>query len=254
MHKKKSALLDIIRLESRGFLIDLSRQNAELVPLGLLRRMYPMVLWKTGRSQHGVIAALEILNEQPFNDEAHAIHGALLYQLGRFELAEQAILRCLNINGQCIFGRIMEVLLIMQRGQALGGGKADEYLSSAFDKVSALLDYINEVHHDYLTQYGSGGNHLVHDHSIIDGNLCCDHLVFGLFVNVIFSTKQQNRQCSLYNKKWNNQMEELCKKMLHLKPDSISMKYAVAKVFGIRYTHDHALVSFLLNAAILTVH
>eukprot|EP01083_Nonionella_stella_P080130 220005_1 len=78
-HKKD----DIIRLASRGFSIDLSVQNAELVPLGLLRRMYPIVLWKCGRSAHGMVAIREILNEQPLNASSHAIYGALLYQIGR---------------------------------------------------------------------------------------------------------------------------------------------------------------------------
>ncbi len=38
---------DIIRLENRGTLIDLSNSNADSVPLRLLRRMYPIVLWKS---------------------------------------------------------------------------------------------------------------------------------------------------------------------------------------------------------------
>ena len=39
----------IIRVEHRGFLMDFSSKNLELVPLGLLRRMYAIVQGKRGR-------------------------------------------------------------------------------------------------------------------------------------------------------------------------------------------------------------
>ena len=118
-------------------------------------------------------------------------------------------------------------------------------IHKALDKMYALLEFINETHSDYFNQFHNNQNKLVHDNSVIDGNLCIDHLVYGMYANLIFQIKSSGNNPILEKyrknndknfggnskKKRNKEIEDICKKMLHLKPDSISLKYAVAKLF-----------------------
>ena len=202
--------------------------------------MYPIVLWQSGRSQHGIIAIREILKQQAMNDAAHAIHAALLYQMQQFELAHIAMVKALTLSqpsNQCILSRLMEILLIMHFK------KNGNYLNMALNKIESLIAYINEVHCDYFNEFGNCMNSLVRDSAIIDGYLCFDHLIYAMYVKIIFAIKER-RECEpqsknrkrlkirqQYKMNENKEMEDVCKKMLHLKPHSIVLKYAIGQLF-----------------------
>ena len=107
---------------------------ADLVPLGLLRRIYPIVLWKSGRSKHGIVAVGELLHEQ---------NGTLLYQLHKWDLSRIVVTEALNLSAnKCSLARLIECLLNK-------GNKSNS------NKIVSLLQYISDsqVHCEYILQY-----------------------------------------------------------------------------------------------------
>eukprot|EP01084_Bolivina_argentea_P263584 446186_1 len=216
---------DIIRLADRGFLIDLSGQNAELVPLGLLRRMYPIVLWKCGRCTHGIVAIREILNEQALNGSSHAIYGALLYQIGRIELCRSSVISALHMSSnRSVLARLLDILLTAgERERA--------------SKLTSLMSFVSSCaqHLDYFVHCGD--DDLVADGAICDGDLCVDDLVYAMYLQhllcVVVNSRggKQQREVEVRRKRRRKTMDELCSKMLHLKASSICVKYLVASVY-----------------------